>query len=126
MALSVRKKSSYIFSPPSYIKKSGLENKVDKIINDTIEEKLFNRLNINKRIYVKLIEYFETYTLNKFSNEKEISSFMLKIKTKPFGYSKISAREIELSGINLSEFTNFLEVNGAKRIKNIGLVLNKI
>ena len=59
MALTVKKKSSYIFSPPTYIKKSGhLESKVEKIINDTIKEKIFNLLNIDRTIYIKLIEYF--------------------------------------------------------------------
>ena len=57
MAFTIRKKSP-VFSIPSYLpkKKSKVNDKVDKLIQETIQEKIFNLLNINRRVYIKLIE----------------------------------------------------------------------
>ena len=55
MAISVRKKSSYIFSPPSYIKKGGaLESKVEKIINEL-------KITSIAPVKVKTLGYFTFY-----------------------------------------------------------------
>ena len=119
MALTVKKKSSYIFSPPSYIKKGGsLESKVEKIINDTIKEKIFNLLDINRTIYIKMIEYFPIFTIDKDTNEKSVKSIMMRVKNRHFKFRKISAKEIVLSGINMLEFNSFLENHGATEVFN--------
>ena len=118
MAITVRKKSSYIFSPPSYIKGGKLESKVEKIINDTIKEKIFNLLDINRTIYIKRVEYFPIFTIDKEVGEKSIKSIMMRVKNRQFKFKEILAREIELSGINMIEFNSFLENYGATEVFN--------
>ena len=127
MALIIKKKSSYVFTPPSYIKSGGaLESKVEKIINDTIKEKIFNLLNINRTIYIKMIEYFPIFTTDKLTNEKSVKSIMMRLKNRQFKFKEILAKEIEYSGINMIEFNNFLESYGAKEVFNYGQQLENL
>ena len=127
MALTIKKKSSYIFSPPSYIKNGGsLESKVEKIINDTIKEKIFNLLDINRTIYIKKIEYFPIFSFNKMTSEKSVKSIMMRVKNRQFKFREIQAKEIELSGINMLEFNSFLENYGAKEVFNYGQQLENL
>ena len=119
MSLTIKRKSGYVFSPPSYIKKGGaLESKVEKIINDTIKEKIYNLLDINRAIYLKLIEYFPVFTTNKETNEKTVKSIMMRVKNRQSKFKEISLREIEMSGVNCIEFNSFLETHGAKEVFN--------
>jgi hypothetical protein len=118
LSVIFKSKSSTIFSPPSYIKGGKLESKVEKIINDTIREKIYNLLDINRTIYIKKIEYFPVFTVSKNSGEKIIKSIMMRVKNKHFKFRKIEAREIEISGINVVEFNSFLENYGAKEVFN--------
>ena len=118
MSIIFKKKSSTIFSPPSYIKGGKLESKVDKIINDTIREKIFNHLDISRTIYIKKVEYFPIFTTEKESGEKTLKSIMLRVKGRQFKFREILAKEIELSGVNVVEFNNFLEEYGAKEVFN--------
>ena len=127
MSLTVRKKSSYVFSPPSYIKKGGaLESKVEKIINDTIKEKIFNLLDINRAIYIKLIEYFPIFTIDKDTNEKSVKIIMMRVKNRQFKFRGITSKEIALSGINMLEFNSFLERHGATEVFNYGQQLENL
>jgi hypothetical protein len=122
-----KKSSSTIFSPPSYIKGGKLESKVDKIINQVIEEKIFNTLNIEKKVYIKLVEYFNIYTTNNTSEEKSIYSFRMRIKNNIYKeFHEISAKEIEISGVTTKEFENFLILNGAKKVKIVNKILEEI
>ena len=118
MSIIFKKKSSTIFSPPSYIKGGKLESKVDKIINDTIREKIFNHLDISRTIYIKKVEYFPIFTTEKETGEKSLKSIMLRVKGRQFKFREILAKEIELSGVNVVEFNNFLEEYGAKEVFN--------
>ena len=118
MSIIFKKKSSTIFSPPSYIKGGKLESKVEKIINDTIKEKLFNHLEISRAIYIKKVEYFPIFTTEKNTGEKTLKSIMLRVKGKQFKFREILAREIEIAGVNIIEFNNFLENYGAKEVFN--------
>ena len=118
MSIIFKKKSSTIFSPPSYIKGGKLESKVEKIINDTIKEKIFNLLDINRTIYIKKVEYFPIFTIEKESGEKTAKSIMMRVKNRQFKFREILVKEIELSGINILEFNNFLEDYGAKEVFN--------
>ena len=118
MSLVFKKKSSPIFSPPSYIKGGKLQSKVDKIINETIKEKIFNLLDINRSIYIKKVEYFPIFTTSKSSGEKSLKCIMMRIKNRHFKFREISAREIELSGVNVIEFNSFLEEHGAREVFN--------
>ena len=127
MSLSVRKKSSYIFSPPSYIKKgSNLESKVEKIINDTIKEKIFNLLDINRIIYIKRIEYFPIFTIDRREKQKVLKSLMMRVKNRQSKFKEISSREIEMSGVTCIEFNSFLETHGAKEVFNYGQQLENL
>ena len=127
MALTVKKKSSYIFSPPSYIKKGGaLESKVEKIINDTIKEKIFNLLDISRVIYIKKVEYFPIFTIKKNSGEKSLKSIMMRVKGRQIKFRELLSKEIELSGINVIEFNSFLERHGAREVFNCGQQLENL
>ena len=127
MALTIKKKSSYIFSPPSYIKNgSPLESKVEKIINDTIKEKIFNLLDINRTIYIKKVEYFPIFSFDKVTSEKSVKSIMMRVKNRQFKFREILAKEIEFSGINMMEFNSFLETYGAKEVFNYGQQLENL
>tara|TARA_B100000674_G_scaffold426300_1_gene380363 strand:- start:1176 stop:1556 length:381 start_codon:yes stop_codon:yes gene_type:complete len=118
MSIIFKKKSSTIFSPPSYIKGGKLESKVDKIINETIKEKLYNLLDINRAIYIKKVEYFPIFTGGEHTGGKTLKSIMLRVKGRQFKFREILAKEIELSGINILEFNSFLENYGAKEVFN--------
>ena len=118
MSIIFKKKSSTVFSPPSYIKGGKLESKVDKIIKETIKEKLFSLLDINRTTLIRKVEYFPIFTTEKSSGEKALKSIMLRVKGRQFKFREILAREIELSGINVIEFNNFLEDHGAKEVFN--------
>jgi len=118
MSIIFKKKSSTVFSPPSYIKGGKLESKVDKIIKETIKEKLFSLLDINRTTLIRKVEYFPIFTTEKSSGEKVLKSIMLRVKGRQFKFREILAREIELSGINVVEFNNFLEDHGAKEVFN--------
>ena len=118
MSIIFKKKSSTVFSPPSYIKGGKLESKVEKIINETIKEKLYNLLDINRTIYIKKVEYFPIFTTEKPSGEKTLKSIMLRVKGRQFKFREILAKEIEISGINVVEFNAFLENHGAQEVFN--------
>ena len=118
MGIKFKKKSAYVFSPPTYIKGGKFETKVEKIINDTIKEKIFNLLDINRTIYIKMIEYFPVFTSNKDTNEKSIKSIMMRVKNRQLKFVEIQAKEIQLSGISILEFNSFLEDYGAKEVFN--------
>ena len=129
MSIILKKsKTAGIFSPPSYIKGSATsESKIDKIINEAIEEKIFSTLNIRNKAYVRLVEYFTTFTTCPLTNDKIVASYMLRVKTDiDKGYKNITAREIEISGINLVEFDNYLNIYGAKKSTDINKILETI
>ena len=128
MSIIFKKKPANIFSPPSYIKGGKLESKVDKIINQVIQDKIFNLLNIRKKVYIKLVEYFNIYSIDENSKEKSVYSFRLRIKNNIYKeFHEISVKEIELSGITTKEFEDYLFLNGAKKVKkNINKILEEI
>lgn len=128
MSLVFKKKSSTLFAPPSYIKggTGKLESKVEKIINDTIKEKIYNLLDINRAIYIKKIEYFPIFTTEKNSGEKVVKSVMMRVKNKHLKFREILSKEIKFSGINMLEFNNFLENYGAKEVFNYGQQLENL
>lgn len=113
-----KKASSSIFSPPSYIKGGKLKSKVEKLIDETIKEKLFNLLDINRKMYFRKVEYFPIFTIKKASGEKILKSVMMRVKNRQFKFRELLAKEIELSGITILEFNNFLEDNGALEVFN--------
>jgi hypothetical protein len=113
-----KKASSSIFSSPNYIKGGKLKSKVEKLIDDTIKEKLFNLLDINRKMYFRKVEYFPIFTIKKASGEKILKSVMMRVKNRQFKFRELLAKEIELSGITILEFNTFLEDNGAIEVFN--------
>ena len=128
MALTMKRKSSPVFSIPSYLpKKSKMNDKVEKLIQETIKEKVYQLLNINRIVYIRLIEYFSTYTLCEKSGEKTIASFRMRVKNKSDRQFKtITAKEIQMSGVNITEFQDYLFSNGAREIKAKSNILLEI
>ena len=43
---------------------------------------------------------------------------MMRVKNRQFKFRELLAKEIELSGITIIEFNNFLELNGAVEVFN--------
>jgi len=125
MALIVKKKSTPIFTSHSY-NKSKLESKVDKIINDTIKEKIFNLLEINRVVYLRKVEYFPIFTIDKSDKEKVLKTIMMRVKNKHMKFREISLKEIQISGISFLEFNNFLIDNGAKEVFNYNMQLENL
>jgi hypothetical protein len=126
MSSLVFKKQQSGFLKPVLTSKTK-ENKIKAIIEETILDKLFYTLNINKKIYIRLIEYFSTYTICHDSGDKIIASFNLRIKSNiDKRFKKIPGKEIELSGIALKEFEDFLELNGGKILSNYEDLIHKI
>ena len=123
MALTLRK--TFLGKSGSYLSKKTY---VEEMINDVIKEKLYNTLKINRMIYFRLIDYFLVYTTNPFSDEKMITSIQMRIRNKDLEkFESIQIREIELSGVNIVEFVNYLNINGAKEItNNTSLLLEQI
>ena len=103
-----------------------MESKIDKIINETIKEKIFNLLDINRTIYIRKVEYFPIFTTNKETGEKSVKSIMMRVKNRQFKFREIQSKEIQLSGINMLEFNSFLENNGAKEVFNYGQQLENL
>jgi hypothetical protein len=122
MALTLRK--TFLSKGSNYLSKNTF---VEDMINSVIKEKLYSILNINRMIYFKLIEYFPSYAISPFSDEKMIVSVYLRIRNRPTEkFSHIEMREIELSGINIVEFINYLNINGATEITNAVQLLEQI
>ena len=122
MALTLRK--AFLGKSSNYLSEKTF---VENMIDDVIKEKLYNALKINRMIYFKLIEYFRIYTTSPFANEKMIISVQLRIRNRqPENFVVIPIREIELSGVNIVEFINYLNINGATEITNAGKLLEQI
>ena len=81
---------------------------------------------MRRLVHMKLIEYFPVYTIKKATKEKTLLSLMLRMKSKHVKFREISAREIELSGINVTEFNDFLERHGAHEVFNYGEQLENL
>jgi hypothetical protein len=125
MALIVKKNSVPIFTSHIY-SKSKLETKVDKIINDTIKQKIFNLLDINRLIKLRKVEYFPIFTIDAIDKTKTLKSIMLRVKNKHIKFKEITLKEIYFSGISFLEFSDFLKNNGAKEVFNYSVQLENL
>ena len=111
------KTNKLLFGKSGYL--PAKKDNIDSMIEKAIRDKLFSLLDINRRIYFRHIEYFITYTSCVTSGEKTISSFRVRLKNKvDKKYKEISAKEIEISGISLVEFDDFIKCNGGRLVKN--------
>ena len=105
MALSIKKKAN-----------SVVNVNLKKIIDECILGIIHNTLGIKRPFFIKGVKYFMTYTLCKQTNEKVVSSIHMMYRNKTEG--RVSAKEIEISGASIVEFLDYLDINGAKEIKN--------
>ena len=101
----------------------GNDFDLEKIIKDTIKSTLMNRLSLSKRVMLRRIMYFPSYTTCDVTNEKSISSIYLKVKGNTC-YEKMSIREIELTGASIIEFIDYLNEYGAIEITDCKKLLD--
>ena len=106
MAITIRKKKS---TPQNLI--SGFDLK--KLVNSSISSLIHNELGLRNDRLLKYVEYFPVYTKCEVTNDKSIGGFFLKSRFDP-SYVRIPIKHIELSGATIVEFTDFLDVHGAK------------
>ena len=115
MALTVKKKSSYIFSPPSYIKKGGtLDNKVEEIINillliqDKTEEEnnfLYNATEVmqtTNHTCIDLDNLINTYDFLKRKDYQKELEYLIK-------YLRINIEDFDLSENKQLKIKKYLE-----------------
>ena len=106
MTVKLRKKASG---------SSGLSTS-DKKIKEMIESQIKSILNsyfgIKRSVYLRKSEYFLVFGECKFSSEKSVQSIHLKNPTKS-SYEKITTDEIEVSGVTIVEFLDFINMHGA-------------
>ena len=106
MSVKLRKKSST---------SSGLSTS-EKKIKEMIESQIKNILNayfgIERSVYLRKSNYFLVFGECKFSSEKSVQSVHLKNPKKP-SYEKITADEIEVAGVTIVEFLDFINMHGA-------------
>ena len=113
MALTIRKKLN-----------NNLNFDFKKIIDECIMSMITRVISIKRPIFLRGVTYFPTFTLCDKTNEKTISTIHLNYRNKNKG--TITAREIEISGASIVEFIDYLELNGAKEVKNISRLLEEI
>ena len=89
---------------------------VEELVTQTIKSKIKSVLGTDKPIYLKFVEYFPVYGMCELTSEKTITKIYMRIKNRPF--KKVDMREIELSGVTLVEFLDYLEIHGCKEITN--------
>jgi hypothetical protein len=103
MAITIKKKNK-----PSY---SFMED----LVEQTIQDKLFNSLKIKRKSQIKFVEYFLIFGLCDVTKEKIVTSICARIKTRT-SFESIDIREIELLGVTIVEFLDYLDINGANVI----------
>ena len=106
MSVKLRKKSSG---------SSGLttsEKKIKEMIEMQIKNILSAYFGIERSIYLRKSKYFLVFGVCKFTSEKSVLSVHLKSPTRS-NYEKITADEIEISGVTIVEFLDFINKHGA-------------
>lgn len=95
---------------------SGLstsEKKMKEMIESQIKNILNSYFGIERSIFLRKTQYFLVFSTCKFSEEKSISSVFIKGPSHK-DYEKISADEIEIAGVTIVEFLDFMNEKGAK------------
>lgn len=106
MALTIKTKSKGLLIPTLDLK---------KMIDKSIKSLIANCLSLRRETLIKWVEYFPTYTICEHTSDKTLSSMYLRVKHQS-KFSRLSAREIEMSGASIVEFIDCLEESGAKQI----------
>ena len=134
MALSIKKTKSGILIPNTPVKpRANLSNTLNKyfsiseenIVTDQIKLMLRESLNIKGRTDVRRLEYFVVYQMDAETMEKQISKIHIRHKiTKQFVV--MTASEIEMTGVMLLEFFDYVNTNGASEIQDQGKILELV
>jgi len=124
MALTIRKRTkSGLIVPKSY---SGVlgnypsnehDDHLEAIVNETIKSILHEKLGVSATAHIKRMLYFPVYGYFKKSSDKTINSMYLKIQTKNIKFVKIPTEEIEIAGVTLVEFLDYINTRGATEIQ---------
>jgi hypothetical protein len=108
-------------------KKSPLvsDQKIKRMIEGQIKTILKTKYFIPRTIFIRTMEYFPVYGMCEHSGEKTITKFYCKSnlvkKFKP-----ITVSEIEIAGVTMVEFLDYIDCNGAKEISVPGKMLNLV
>lgn len=113
MALTIKRRSQ---SQSSY-------SFVADLIETTIKDKIFNTLGIKRKSQIRMIDYFLTFSLCEVSNEKVVASIFARTGS-GCNFKSIDVREIEISGVTIVEFLDYLDEHGAHPIENSKQYLN--
>ncbi len=91
------------------------DKKIKKMIEGQIKTLLKTKYFIPRSIFIRTMEYFPVYGMCEHSGEKTITKFYCKSniikKFKP-----ISVNEIEIAGVTMVEFLDYINCNGAKEV----------
>ena len=98
---------------------------LSSIIKECIKSLIMGRLTLRKDTMIKWVEYFPAYKTCEYTCEKTLSSIFLKLKYEP-SYTRIAAKEIEISGATIIEFIDYLEEKGAKEMLSTENILESI
>ena len=106
-------------------KKNNAYTFMVELVETTIKDKLFNALGVKRKSQIKFVEYFLIFGLCKETKEKIVASICARIKNRTT-FATINIKEIELSGVTIVEFLDYLDVNGATIIDNSSKFFNII
>ena len=88
---------------------------LEKMIKGCIQSMIIQTLDLRNDSLIRYVEFFPAYTTCEVTNEKTLASMFLKLRYQP-RYTRIGAREIEVSGATVVEFIDFLHEKGATEI----------
>ena len=126
MALTIKKTKSGLLIPKTAASKNiTLSNTLNKyfsaseenIVTDQIRFILKERLNIKGKMDVRRMEYFVVYQMDEMTNEKQIGTVYMRHKITNLR-DRMTAEEIELTGVHLIEFFDYINTHGATEIQD--------
>jgi hypothetical protein len=118
MSIILRKKSQTNTATAS-------EKKMKEMIESQIKSILSNFAGINRSAFIRKVQYFLVFGNCDLSGEKTISKVFLKPGSRK-DYSEIKANEIEVAGVTIVEFLDFINYHGAKEVQNSTKILELI
>lgn len=131
MALTIKKTKSGLLIPKTTTNHRQAVNNVlkkyfsateESIVTDQIKIILKEKLHVRGKVGVKKIEYFVTYQMDEATGEKQIGSIYMRHISNGLK-DKMSADEIEITGVQLLEFFDYINTYGAVEIQDISKIL---
>jgi len=118
MSIILRKKSQTTSA-------SASEKKMKEMIESQIKSILSNFAGISRSAFIGKAQYFLVFGNCTLSGEKAISKIFLKLTSRK-DYNQIKTDEIEIAGVTIVEFLDFINQHGAKEVQNSSKVLELI